>query len=92
MKIIHGSECKLSIYYNETFTPIPYCTETLRSSDLVYSLDETVGDKKRVVNHKYGSEIAGCFVTRLTKDCIIPLFKIVTDPGCAFSIYMDRVK
>lgn len=91
MRNVYGCQCTLTLLQDGVYTAIPYVDETIRSTPLSYSLKETVGAKKRDIRFNYGFEVSGCFVTRLSDTCVIPLLKLLQHPEKPFDLLVDRV-
>ena len=85
-----GKTSTLTLLQDSVYTAIPFTHESLRLERLDYSLSDTLV-ARRQVRHTVGKTIAGCFVSLLTSDCVVPLFNLLTNRK-SFDIIVKRGK
>lgn len=91
MNYIHGRSCALAVRFGNDVYPLPYREETIHSSETGYYLDSCIGGKKDSVFIRTGYAVSGCVITRLEKETLVPLFRIIDNTEATFDILTDRV-
>ena len=85
---ICGRDCTLTILQDNTYTAVPFSSETLRVVPLRFTDNDTLLKTQQKV-HTYGYEISGCFVSLLTYEETIPLLKLIAERK-TFDILIKR--
>lgn len=91
MDYIQGRSCALAVMSGDDVFPLPFREETVHASEKGYYLDSCIGGKKDSVFIRTGYEVSGCVITRLERETVIPLFRIIAGSGKPFDILTDRV-
>ncbi len=78
LNYVYGRDCTLTILQDNTYTAVPFSSETLRVAPLRFTEKDSLLKTKQKV-HMYGYEITGCFVSLLTREETIPLLKLIVE-------------
>lgn len=89
MNYVYGRQCSVSLFKDDIYTALPYSQETIRTKKKTYPLEETVGDKRRIVELAYGSSIEGCIITRVSRNTIIPLLSLLEHPSTPITLIIN---
>jgi len=93
--VVFGSDCTITIFRNNEYTPIPYTFETLREKAEEKPLDPLLGDPEPLQTIPVGTggiEVLGCIATRICKNSLPTLASIMAQgPKVPFTICKSRI-
>jgi len=69
----------------------PYCEETIREAVSGYFLPSALEGNRKSAFFATGSEITGCFITRLDDECAMPLLSLMEPGKKRFTLIQDHV-
>lgn len=92
MRRIYGRKCSLSLMLDGfSSVALPYCEETIREAVSGYFLPPALEGNRKSAFFATGSEITGCFITRLDDECAIPLLSLLESGKIRFTLIQDHV-
>jgi len=93
--IVFGSDCAITLFRNNTYTPIPYTFETLREKREEKPLEPLLGQPEPLQTIPVGTggiEVLGCLGTRICKNSLPTLASImVQGPQEPLTICKNRI-
>jgi len=89
--MIQGKSCTLTVAKDGYYYPLPYSEETVRLASKGYALPGVIGMRNRERRITTGTNVKGCFVTRLEYQNVYALFLMLFNSDQTFDLFADRV-
>lgn len=93
--VVYGTDCTITIFRNNEYTPIPYTFETLREKADIQPLDPLLGEAEPVKTVPVGTGgfiVLGCIRTRICLNSLKTLAEIILNGyRIPFDLYKNRI-